>query len=269
MFEITEKIGQEMINVRNWFNVNKLSLNCDKTNYMVFGNLSRSADVNVTIDGVCIERVNQVKFLGVVLDEKLSWKAHVEYVKQKISKIIGILFKVKDLFDCSLLHMLYCSMILPYFTYCVEVWGNTYSNTTKPLVLLQKKAIRIINKRGYREHTNDLFLATRQLKFKDLVDLKCLILMWKAKQRMLPDAVQNLFHVVSQDVCHRRKHNFRSSFARTTQKQKCVSVYGVKLWNSMNNEFKCCTNVYSFKKMYKEKIMKEYAQQDNIIYRLM
>lgn len=78
-----------MLKVRNWFNENKLSLNWDKTNYMIFSNYSKIDNVHITIYGVSINRVKEVKFLAVVLDEKLKWKAHIEYVKRKVSKSIS------------------------------------------------------------------------------------------------------------------------------------------------------------------------------------
>jgi len=136
------------------------------------------------------------------LDDKLNWKSHIVYIKSKVCKSIGVLYKVKDVLDYSSLYMLYNSLILPYFGYCTEVWSNTHPSNTKPLFLLQKKALRKINKKGYREHTNSLFVNSGLLKFKDLVDMKILICMWKAKQRVLPMDLQNVFTLVSEEDSH-------------------------------------------------------------------
>jgi len=73
--------------------------------------------------------------LGVVLDDKLNWKDHIVYIKSQVCKSIGVLYKVKDVFDDSSVHMLYNSLILPDFGYCTEVWGNTYPSNTKPIFL--------------------------------------------------------------------------------------------------------------------------------------
>lgn len=98
------------------------------------------------------------KFLGVILNDKLNWKDHIVYIKSKVCKSIGVLYQVKDVLDCFSLHMLYNCLILPYLGYCTEVWGNTCSSNTRSLFLLQKKALRIINKTGYREQTK--FICT-------------------------------------------------------------------------------------------------------------
>lgn len=224
--EITENINSEMGKVKKWFDKNKLCLNWEKTKYMIFGNCKKNENVRIAIEGNEIERVNEIKFLGVILNDKLNWKDHIVYIKSKVCKSIGVLYQVKDVLDCFSLHMLYNSLILPYFGYCTEVWGNTYSSNTRSLFLLQKKALRIINKTGYREHTNSLFVNSGLLKFKDLVDLKILIFMWKAKQRVLPMFLQNLFTLVSEEDGHRRQYYFKTLFARTVlHKNRCVCQF--------------------------------------------
>jgi len=95
------------------------------------------------INGIELERVFEIKFLGVVIDNKLSWKLHINYIKTKISKSLAILNKAKDLLNQASLNMLYCSFILPYMTYCVEVWGNTYKTNT----------YLHLTKKGYSNHT--------------------------------------------------------------------------------------------------------------------
>jgi len=77
---------------------------------MIFGNRKKNENVRIVIEGTDIERVNEIKFLGVILDEKLNWKVHIVFIKS-----IGVLYKVKDVLDYSSLHMVYNSLILPYF----------------------------------------------------------------------------------------------------------------------------------------------------------
>lgn len=80
----------------------------------------------MSIDGVNIERVSAFKFLGAIMDDKLTWKSHIAYVKTKLSRNISVLNRAKYVLDLKAMHILYCSIILPYFNYGVEVWGNTY-----------------------------------------------------------------------------------------------------------------------------------------------
>jgi len=98
--------------------------------------------MSLKIDDVELERVNENKFLGIILDHKLSWKPHIAHVQSKLSKTIAILYKTKYLLNTPSLYILYCSLIVPYFSYCVEIWGHTYTTNTKPIFILQKKSYK-------------------------------------------------------------------------------------------------------------------------------
>ena len=96
------------------------------------------------------------KFLGVIIDEKFSWLDHIETVKNKIRKAIGCMYRIKQKVDSTSLLMVYNALILPYFMYCCELWGNTYSSRMNSLILLQKRAVRIIDNASYRDHTSKI-----------------------------------------------------------------------------------------------------------------
>ena len=79
----------------------------------------------LVINDTVISMVKKTKFLGVYIDENLLFKDHIMYVKGKISRSLGILYKSRKYFDSETLLMLYNSFIYPHFTYCLSVWGNT------------------------------------------------------------------------------------------------------------------------------------------------
>ena len=138
-------INIELDKIFNWLNSNKLSLNIDKTNFMLF--MPRSADhplLNIRIDGQPISEVNHTKFLGVIIDNKLNWSHHINYISSKVSKGIGIIIKGRKVFDQATLLSLYNTMVYPYLSYCVHVWGSAYDYRLNSICKLQKKAVRII-----------------------------------------------------------------------------------------------------------------------------
>ena len=143
------------------------------------------------------------------------------------------------------MHTLYCSMFLPYINYCTEVWGNTYVTNIKPICLLQKKTVRIINNAGFNDHTNELFLTSKIIKFQDLVKFKTATVMYKAKNKLPPANIQYLFDTkehLSYDL--RGKNKFAIKYART--KTMCVSVVGVKIWNTINNNIANAESLQKF-----------------------
>merc|ERR1712179_865067 len=90
--DLTEKtIKDEFEKVLEWLAANKLIINLSKTQLMVFTNIPRTHTVSITVNNQTIEEVAETKFLGVILDNKLSWDAHIKQISQKMSKSVSIL----------------------------------------------------------------------------------------------------------------------------------------------------------------------------------
>ena len=85
-------------------------------------------------------------FLGVFLDENLSWKSHIADIPRKVSKSIGIIYKASLCPPTSVLCALCYSLVYPYLLYCITAWGSTYPSTLRRIVLFQEKVVRIISR---------------------------------------------------------------------------------------------------------------------------
>ena len=135
----------------------KLSMNVTKTKYMVF-HLHKTVVTypDLQLNGNKIERVTQFNLLGLILQSNLLWNNHVNHISLKVSKIIGILYRLKSVYPLKVLLTLYNTLMLPYFNYCILSWGSVLKNNHH-LYLLQKKAIRIITN-SHLLHTQNLCL---------------------------------------------------------------------------------------------------------------
>ena len=91
------------------------------------------------INGFQINQVDKAKFLGVIIDNKLNWSYHTKYISQKISKGIGIIIKARKYFNQETLLNLYNTMVLPFISYCIHVWGKAASTYLEKIHRLQKK----------------------------------------------------------------------------------------------------------------------------------
>jgi hypothetical protein len=110
--------------------------------------------LDILLNNYKIELVKEISFLGMILDEHLTWKSHISYIARKISKSIGVIKKVSFYVPKSSLVLLYYSLIYQYnIQYCILVWGSTYPSNLNRIVLLQKRVIRIINHEVYDAHT--------------------------------------------------------------------------------------------------------------------
>ena len=88
--------NSELNKISLWFRANKHSLNVDKTNFIVFKTPEKKVHTDLpNIDSTQIEEVTQMPFLGVVFDQRLSWKPHISYLATKIAKSAGIIYKCK------------------------------------------------------------------------------------------------------------------------------------------------------------------------------
>ena len=90
------------------------------------------------MDNCSLNKVNSAKYLGVIIDHNLNWIDHIAYIKNKISKGIGIMYRARHFLNKSSLIGLYYSYMYPYFTYCLETWGCASKTQLNPLFLLQK-----------------------------------------------------------------------------------------------------------------------------------
>ena len=125
-------------------------------------------EASILIEDYVLDIVDCVKFLGLYIDDKLKFDSHIRHICNKISKSIGIIFRIRSLIPRTLLRNLYFSIVQPYFLYCLPAFASTYHTHLDPLIKLQKRAVRAISVAGYLDHTDPLFLRNKILKLNDL-----------------------------------------------------------------------------------------------------
>ena len=164
--------NHELNNFFIWATSNKLSVNLGRTKtYIIthsFRNLNLT-DLSINLNNHMLENFDHAKFLGVMIDRKLNYTEHIDFISNKISKSIGIIFKLSSLkIPSSVLKQLYHSFVSPYLNYCISCYGNTYPTHLNRLFLLQKRAIRLISKANFLDHTDPIFFNNGILKIFDL-----------------------------------------------------------------------------------------------------
>ena len=125
---LMEVVNLELEKITCWFYTNKLSINVKKSNFIIFRPRQnrQTLDLAFNISNYSIDRVKEVTFLGVILDEHVTWKSHIHNVARKVSKAVGIIYKSSFCLDNSSLRILYFSLIYPYLFYCASAWASTY-----------------------------------------------------------------------------------------------------------------------------------------------
>ena len=191
-------VNKELKKVKLWLDVNKLSLNIDKTNFIIFKSPQHSAPetVSIKIGNLPIKQTCYVKFLGVLLDENLSWKYHLTELSKKLARTCGMFFKVRHFLPISVLVCLYNSLFSPFLQYGILVWGLTYETYIKPVYLLQKRVLRAISFEHYTSPSTPIFSDLKILKLHDLFQLKLLGFVYDCVNKTAPPYFHSFFALV-------------------------------------------------------------------------
>ena len=200
------------------------------------------------IRNIKIERVTSVKLLGLIIDDQLNSLEYIQYAKNKVSKSIGILYKVRNYLDKTTLHNLY--FIYPYLIYGIEIWGNASKSYLEPLIKLQIKCIGTITFFHYLEHTDPSFKELKILKFTKLVTHRNALLMFKYFIGLVPMPIKNMF------VKNNQFHNYNTRQSGAIY--KTFSFHGTNIRNYVSKHIPTSVNYACLKKTTTKCYLMEY-----------
>ena len=212
--DLISSVNKELVNVTEWLDASKLSLNVSKIHCMIFrsqGMHNPVATRPLIIKNETIKRDHKTKFLGVILDEKLIWVDHILYIKGKIAKGLGIICKARKLLNAETLHTLYYCFVYPYMNYCIDVLGDRCKSYLEPLVKLQKKVLRIISYSGFNYNVDNVFKKLEIMQIRKIHLYKAALVMFKVKADLSAPAVLcDLFreNKSADDYDTRQRENF-------------------------------------------------------------
>ena len=250
----------EMKSITEWLIINRLSLNIDKSHFMIFRTRNKSIVVNndLIINGVQISQVKKTKFLGVHIDSTLSWRDHINYIKGKIARSLGAMVKARKVFHQETLRTLYHTFLYPYFTYCIEVWGNSYSSYQDPLIKLQNRALRIITGSSRRTHLLPLYRKMKLLELQKIYMYVVQLFMYKRHHDKLPCIFHPLF-CTSYEVSGRETRQsdlLRMPEGKRSARRRTALFSAVSLNNYFINLISYNYSIVTYKRMLKEHLSK-------------
>jgi len=262
---LIDLLNTELKLLDTWFIANKLSLNINKTNFIVFTGLRKKYDVNciankITFNGQIIKQTHSTKFLGVYIDQHLNWLDHIHQVENKISKTCGILSKLKYKLPKSILLTIYNSLILPYLQYCTLIWACGSQNKLKKLLIIQKRAVRHISHVHSTCHSAPIFKELNILTINDIYTQQVAQFMFKYTAGLLPIAFSGYFNINSQTHHHytRQSEHFHISFANTRLRQHSISISGPRIWNALDSDLQLMNSFSVFTSKLKESFFMNY-----------
>ena len=236
-----------------WLNANRLALNISKTNFVIFAAKNKPLhNVTILINKKAIQQTDHVKYLGVLIDSRLTFKNHITAISLKVSRITGAMRRIRPNVNDKTLKLIYHSLIYPHLLYGVSVWGNADNTHLDTLLLLQKKAVRIIANKDEniqtvfklpgnpitywfvdsfeKEHSSPIFNNLNILKIYDIFNASILNFVYDSLRKVNPLQFHSYFHYPAHDrnTAANRRGNLDTPLVRTvTYGLKSIKYTGV------------------------------------------
>jgi hypothetical protein len=274
----------------NWFRANKMAVNISKTKFIIFHRKGKNVNLNgqtVLFNENEIGKVNNpnlitplerihnnrpskecrtYKLLGVLLDETLSFKPHIDFICNKINKAIYCINRSKNLLSKQALKSLYFALVHPHLLYCINIYSIANDSSLNRLTLLQKRAIRIINKSSYRAHTHQLFISSKILPLNKLISQGKLIFMHSVEYGYCPPSFLNVWQKNSERNINLILRNADDYYLQGAKIElfKKIPLFSLPAeWNPLPIELKYQHNKFTFKKALREHLFESIQEQKN------
>ena len=264
-----DKMNFELGELSKWFKANKLCLNVKKTKYILFGpnranTVRQCRDLDILIDGKTVDQISHTnsdksfKFLGIYIDETLSWRYHIQKVCAKISSSNYIINKVKNVLPKSALKSIYLSLVHSHICYGLVLWGA--SKISNRVHKLQKRAIRTINHKSYNYHTDPLFKICEILKLSDQYIHDAAVLVHNLKYGKLPKTFDSLTYFTPRNQPNTRQisHAYCPRY-RTTYTSLMPLHRLPRIWNDLDDNVRSIKSLSKFKSSIRSSKLTAYA----------
>lgn len=238
------QISETWNELLHWFCCNGLRMNIDKTNYITFCRHTNSLTYDLPLP---IAKVENTKFLGVQLDAQLRWLTHVDTLRKRLASACYTLNYLSKMLNKSGLKTVYYAYFESLLKYCLEVWGSSVH--VNAILILQKKAVRCIEKAKPRDHCRPLFIKHQILTVISLYIYLIAIMIHKNKSNYKCKG-QNRKHALRNNndlelpKCNNYVHYKRSP-----------EYNGIKIYNCLNADIKQCEELNVFKRKLKSYLL--------------
>ena len=255
--EVISKAENLMNDLSKWFKANRLTLSTEKSCFVIFKNqrskLNQIPSV-LSFGENTIKREMSVKYLGVTLDENLSWNEHVQNICNSLKRCFSTFFRVRDFINKKQIKTIYYSLIYSKILYALPVYGLTSKENISHIQRLQNKLLKVLMKKNYRYSTNKLHNDLNILKVEDLVDQEILTYVSKFKNGKLPKIFDSYFEFRG-NLQQIRTRNIENKLlipsTRTNYGEQTVKVKGALLWNQLPSTLSTIETPKTFRKNWK------------------
>lgn len=246
------KIRDGIKSLNKWFKVKKLKLNVQKTKSMVISNKKQLdyTELKIHIEGVEVEKVDVFKYLGVIIDQKLTFSAHIDSVIKKVARKYGMLIRLKSQLTFWSKIFLYKTLVAPHIDYCSSVLFLASETHLKRLQRLQNKFMRYILNCDRYTPIKNMLEVLQWLSVKERIIFNVMTVIFKLTNDLLPEYLTNIILRGRNIHNHRtrRSDDLRVVPFTMTSTQKYMYYNGIRIFNELPAAIKNARCVTEFKK---------------------
>lgn len=250
-------MNNDLKKIFQWLNINKLKLNIDKTKCMIFSKRNIQTDKYLNFDGNKIERVNEIKYLGFIITEKLKLHAQIKKCISKAAFKVNMLKRLSNKLTFDARKIVYNTLVQPNFDYCSTLYLNANKEQIKQMQKIQNRGMRVILKCDYRTPKKYMLNCLEWLSISQRIKFNTLVMIFKIKNNMLPNYIRSEINFVN-DMSERtlrnsndfRLPNFKSELTRNS-----IFYQGLKIFNELPSKIKEIKTLSTFKTQCKKHII--------------
>ena len=256
-----KKVSIDLQNLETWFRSNSLTLNIDKTKYILFRPRRKEVNYNgiLKINDMTIERVKYIKFLGVIIDENLQWDFQAKHVVTKMMAGNYSINMIKNMMPTDAKLLVYFANVQSHMTYALSAWGPALrTKDLKKIKVQQNRALRAIFNVNKSKRLSPLYKTGKIMKFEDLINRDLLKITHRYIYDLLPIRVINLFSLSNHSYHTRTRHLLKTMQHTTEQYNKSFLGKAPQLWLNLNPALKGHINIKSFCNAFTKRIIDSY-----------
>ena len=244
-----------MTELHSWFSANKLTLNTDKSSFTIFKtkqNVINDLPEHIEFLDFKIERTPYVKYLGVFIDENLTWDIHINEICTKLKSLFHIFYNIRDYLSIDNIKTIYYTLIYSRIKYGITLYGQAGTTKLKRIQTLQNQLLKVLLGKKFRFPTDDLHHELNILKVEDITNQEILSFVHNYFSNKLPSVFDNYYLTFANlsNRVTRNSHNIKLDKHTSEIAARSLKISGAKKWNALSNDIKSITNIKKFKREY-------------------
>ena len=261
---IIETASIIMTQLTSWFNANKLTLNADKSSFTIFksrGKRIQNLPEHIEFLDKQLKRTTHIKFLGITIEENLTWNLHINEICNKLKRLFHIFYNIRDYLTKENIKTIYYTLIYSRIKYGITLFGLAGSSKLKKIQTLQNQLLKVLLRKDYRFSTNELHNSMDLLKINDIAEQEIVTFVHNYFSNKLPPVFDDYYSTLAnqhqrntrngQNLLHILNHD-------TNIAASSIKISGAKLWNNLDNNLKNIPKVKGFRKIFKKQRVSSY-----------